>query len=127
MICTKEAHQKCPYNSMCDVGDEVSDDSECVDRIIEASMQKWYAGRCDWTSVKNKLPEDSLLKTGGEIECTMCGDTFTETDLAEFQDMGEAYHREKECFLCPDCWDAYQRMPLEEQARVALTQGGSRP
>ncbi len=60
-------------------------------------------------------------KTGGEIECTMCGDTFTEADLAEFQEMGEVYYHEKECFLCPDCWDVFQRMPLEEQAHIALT------
>ncbi len=59
----------------------------------------------------------------GEIECIMCGDTFTETDLEEFQEMGEAYHREKRFFLCPDCWDAFQRMPLEEQARVAISNG----
>lgn len=57
------------------------------------------------------------------VKCVMCGDTFTEADLAELREIGEAYHREKGCFLCPDCWDSFQRMPLEEQARVAITNG----
>jgi len=63
----------------------------------------------------------STPKPDGEIECVMCGDTFTETDLTGFREMGEAYHRDKRFFLCPDCWDAFRRMPLEEQARVAIT------
>ena len=67
--------------------------------------------------------EGSTPQSDGEIECTMCGDTFTESDLEEFQEMGEAYHREKECFMCPDCWDAFQRMPAEEQVHVAITNG----
>lgn len=71
----------------------------------------------------NRRAEDSPPQLVGEIECAMCGDTFTEADLAEFQEMGEEYHREKKCFLCPDCWDTFQRMPLEEQARVAITDG----
>ncbi len=67
--------------------------------------------------------EGSTPQPDGESECTMCGDTFTEADLEEFQEMGEAYHREKGCFLCPDCWDTFQRLPLEEQASVAITNG----
>lgn len=67
--------------------------------------------------------KDSTPKPDGEIECAMCGDTFTEVDLAGFREMGEAVHREKHFFLCPDCWDTFRRMPLEEQARVAITNG----
>ncbi len=58
-----------------------------------------------------------------EIKCAMCGDTFTEADLADFEEMGEAYHREKRFFLCPDCWDDYQRMTLEQRADIALAYG----
>ncbi len=71
----------------------------------------------------NRRAEDTPPQPVGEIECVMCGDTFTEADLAELREMGEAYHREKGCFLCPDCWDTFQRMPLEDRARVALTNG----
>ncbi len=56
----------------------------------------------------------------GEIECAMCGDTFTEADLEEFHEIGEEYHREKGCFLCPDCWFSFQMMPLEQQASLAI-------
>ena len=34
--------------------------------------------------------------------------------------MGEAYHLEDGCFLCPDCWDKYRRLPLEMQASAAI-------
>jgi len=39
--------------------------------------------------------KDSTPKPDGEIECVMCGDTFTEADLTGFREMGEAFHREK--------------------------------
>lgn len=37
MICTVEAHRKCPFNIMCDVGDLVADDSECADFIMKVA------------------------------------------------------------------------------------------
>lgn len=55
-----------------------------------------------------------------EYVCKGCGETFTDADLRDFRDMGEAYHREKGCFLCPDCWDDFQRLTLEEQAAILL-------
>ena len=57
------------------------------------------------------------------IECVMCGETFTETDLTELREMGEAYHREEGCFLCPDCWDSFRRMDPEEQMKMAIMNG----
>lgn len=57
------------------------------------------------------------------IECVMCGETFTEADLVDLREMGEAYHREKGCFLCPDCWDRFQRMDPEEQLKMAMVNG----
>lgn len=74
--------------------------------------------RLEPVGVKGSTP-----KLDGEIECVMCGDTFTEVDLAGFREMGEAFHREKRFFLCPDCWDTFQRMSTEEQARIAITNG----
>lgn len=55
-----------------------------------------------------------------EYTCKSCGDTFTADDLREFREMGEAYHREKGCFLCPDCWDSFQRLPLEDQMQLLM-------
>lgn len=40
MICTKDAHRKCPFSSMCDVGDLVADDSECADFIMKVATGK---------------------------------------------------------------------------------------
>lgn len=63
------------------------------------------------------------LPVNGDIMCVICGETFTETDLAELREMGEAYHREEGCFLCPDCWDGFRRMDLEDQVKMALVNG----
>ena len=47
--------------------------------------------------------------------CQDCGERFTSEDLREFREMGEVYHKEKSCFLCPDCYDSFQCMTLEDQ------------
>lgn len=67
------------------------------------------------------LEDELRTKQDDKIECAMCGDTFTEADLKELDDMGERYHREDGCFLCPDCWDSFKRMDPEDQAKVAIT------
>ena len=72
-------------------------------------------GRVIYWMANPELPE--------EIECVMCGETYTSDDLKELDDMGEHYHREEGCFLCPDCWDNFQRLPLEEQTKIAITNG----
>lgn len=56
-------------------------------------------------------------------QCRGCGETFTEADLVDLREMGEAYYREKGCFLCPDCWDSFQRMDLEEQLKMVMANG----
>lgn len=53
--------------------------------------------------------------------CKQCGERYTLIDLEELNEMGESYHCEEGCFLCPDCWDSFRRLPLEEQAKAALT------
>ena len=55
-----------------------------------------------------------------DIVCRLCGDAFNESDLDEFRDLGEEYHYENGQFFCPDCWDAFSRMTLEEQAAELL-------
>lgn len=55
-----------------------------------------------------------------KVRCARCGDIFTTADLNELREMGEAYYLGKGYFLCPDCWDMFQQMHLEEQARAAI-------
>ena len=57
-------------------------------------------------------------------KCLFCEDTYTKQDLAELDEMGEKYHLESdyEPFVCPDCFDDFQRLPLEEQLK-ALSEG----
>ncbi len=52
--------------------------------------------------------------------CEGCGDTFTDEELREFREMGEAYHLEEGCFYCPDCWDDFQRLELGKRAEILL-------
>lgn len=52
--------------------------------------------------------------------CFDCGERFTSEDLREFREWGEPYHKEKGCFLCPDCYDSFQRMTLEDQMDFLL-------
>lgn len=55
-------------------------------------------------------------------KCLFCEDTYTEQDLVELDELGEKYHLESILFICSDCYDDLQRLPLEEQAK-ALLQG----
>ena len=114
--------------------------SEAVMETFTTAMEKVprYRVRCtscsiqtDWdlwsekeaSEAWNRRGEETLPQPDGEVECVMCGETFTETDLTELREMGEVYHREKGCFLCPDCWDSFQRMDPEEQVKMALING----
>jgi len=56
------------------------------------------------------------------MKCLFCEDTYTEQDIAELKEMGEAYWKTETQFVCPDCYDDLQRLPLEEQLK-ALLQG----
>mgnify|MGYP000977027167 CR=1 FL=1 len=57
------------------------------------------------------------------MKCLFCEDTYTEQDLRDLKELGETYHLEEKQFVCPDCYDDLQRLPLEEQLK-ALLQGG---
>jgi len=89
-----------------------------VDGVWDSERKGDIYGHVTHWMVNPELPEEDQT-----IECVMCGETFIETDLTELRKMGEAYHREEGCFLCPDCWDSFQRMDPEEQARMAITNG----
>ena len=59
-------------------------------------------------------------KKSSDYVCRLCGESYTAADLKELREMGETYHREKGCFLCPDCWDAFQRLALERQVEILI-------
>lgn len=52
--------------------------------------------------------------------CQVCGEQYTADDLKELREMGEHYYHDKSCFFCPDCWDDFQRLPIEKQAEKLL-------
>ena len=56
----------------------------------------------------------------GNIKCAYCGDIFTPDDLAELKEMGEDFHFEHGCFLCPDCYSHYSSLDLEDQLEFGL-------
>lgn len=55
------------------------------------------------------------------VMCRMCGESFTEDDLRELRGFNEPYWCDGEMFICPDCWDSFRRMDLEEQMKTAIS------
>lgn len=56
------------------------------------------------------------------MKCVKCGEVFTPDEIREWKECGDAYSRQP--FMCPDCYDRFQRMDLEEQFND-LIGGGS--
>ena len=52
------------------------------------------------------------------FKCKRCGEEYSAEDLRELKEMGENYN--KSPFLCPDCWDDFQRLDLEDQRDLLL-------
>ena len=55
-----------------------------------------------------------------EKVCANCGDAFTETELTELRNMGEKCFDDGKCFLCPDCYDAFNREDPEVSAEKMI-------
>lgn len=51
-------------------------------------------------------------------KCKMCEDEYSKGDLRELKMMGEDFNRFP--FLCPDCWDEFQRLDSEDQMKLLL-------
>ncbi len=54
------------------------------------------------------------------MKCALCEEQFTDEDLEEMMEMGEVFHRESNYFICPDCYDDYRRMCLEDQLSTLM-------
>lgn len=46
-------------------------------------------------------------------KCVSCGQTYTNEELKELKEAGEPIGMNP--FLCPDCFDDFQKMNLEDQ------------
>ena len=55
-------------------------------------------------------------------KCMFCEEKFTGVELKELKEIGEKYARTKHGFICPDCYDNFGRLSLEEQL-LALFRG----
>ena len=51
-------------------------------------------------------------------KCKMCGEEYSKADLRELRMMGDDYNRFP--FICPDCWDNFQRLDLEDQEALLM-------
>ncbi len=52
--------------------------------------------------------------------CAGCGDRYTEADIKELAECGERCFKGRGFFLCPDCYDAFTRLDLEDQEAYLL-------
>lgn len=58
-----------------------------------------------------------------DIQCSMCGELYTADEVKEAAEIGEPFQFYDGKFLCPDCYDSYSRLSLEEQFETALNMG----
>jgi len=65
------------------------------------------------------------------MKCLMCGEEYTRQDIKELREMGEQFHHDRNCFICPDCYDYYSHLSLEEQLKllfyIVVKQGRKAP
>lgn len=52
------------------------------------------------------------------FRCKICGDEYSKEDIRELKMMGEDFNRFP--FICPDCWDEFQRLDSEDQMKLLL-------
>lgn len=52
------------------------------------------------------------------LKCTKCGDRYTGEEVNEWHSDGEAYSIRP--FICPDCYDNFNRQPLETQIKQLI-------
>lgn len=50
--------------------------------------------------------------------CVKCGDTFSGEEISELQAEGERFSFHP--FICPDCYDNFQRKDLEDQFKQLM-------
>lgn len=55
-------------------------------------------------------------------ECRFCGESYSNEELQELKEMGEEFCRKP--FICPDCWDGFQRLDLEDQEKALFSMEG---
>lgn len=51
-------------------------------------------------------------------KCKICGDEYSKGDIREMKMMGDDFNRVP--FICPDCWDRFQRLDVEKQAEMLI-------
>ena len=54
------------------------------------------------------------------MKCALCEEQFANDDLEEMKEMGKAFYHESNYFICPDCYDDYRRMCLEDQLSIVM-------
>lgn len=79
-----------------------------------------------WAYELEELPDLWANGCFKKVEvCRFCGETFTQDELKDLRQMGERYHLSGGCFICPDCYDDFRRMPLEDQAKALLEEASA--
>lgn len=56
------------------------------------------------------------------MKCLMCNEEYSRQDISDLREMGEEFYRSCDCFICPDCYDHYSSLSLEEQTQLLLEQ-----
>ena len=68
-----------------------------------------FVGVSGFEDVTPQPPAEDMIK------CRICGDAFTGEDVAHMGEFGDPYHYENGALICPDCYDRFSRLSLEDQ------------
>lgn len=70
--------------------------------------------------LSGSFSEENTMRNYKKYTCSRCGEEFGSDEVEEWRKEKEKYSMTP--FLCPDCFDALQRMDLEDQIHY-LTEG----
>lgn len=89
-------------------------------KLMEQIKQRNNQHLKDWIADEGPIKEPLQDQPVTNHICRLCGEAYTEADLEELDEMGERYYCNGDSFFCPDCWDDFQRLTLEQQAKILL-------
>lgn len=54
------------------------------------------------------------------MNCLFCKEDYTDDDIKEMRGMGEEFYHDRNCFICPDCYDEFKRHDPNEQLEILM-------
>ncbi|GHU35452.1 hypothetical protein FACS1894105_04210 [Clostridia bacterium] len=49
------------------------------------------------------------------MKCLFCEEIYSDIDIKDMNEMNDAFYMDKDMFICPDCFDDFNRLDAEQQ------------